>query len=313
MPGSGGDRVIGSATLKLVAGAWLLALLLVAAYLLVRADPNAGLLLIPAAVLAGVGLLRILVAVLQLVDGAQSGVWGYFQETVVLVLLLAALVAPWRVEVALAHAAAIFGWQVPLALLAALGLVPSLARRLARWEGVGLAVTGASLAAWLAWLASLLLTPDFARFHFPFVPLDLVGVGWYLVLAAWAVAVESAASRTAWRTSGKGGKVRLLGWAMVPGAALLRIGRTAHGRAYLLAAAFLVFLLRLSAYTPNDFAYYATSNRLPPDAARTDTFVLAALLAAIWLASIAHYLAAARRSREDRPAVPSWDRIGRSR
>ena len=128
MPGSGGDRVIGSATLKLVAGAWLLALLLVAAYLLVGADPNAGLLLIPAAVLAGVGLLRILVAVLQLVDGAQSGVWGYFQETVVLVLLLAALVAPWRVEVALAHAAAIFGWQVPLALLAALGLVPSLAR-----------------------------------------------------------------------------------------------------------------------------------------------------------------------------------------
>jgi hypothetical protein len=313
MAQSGKGRPLGSGALKLVAAAWVLALLCAAAYQAVKADPNAGLLLIAAALLAGVGLLRVLVAVLQRLDGARSGVWGYFNETAVLVLLLTALLAPWRVPIAVAHADAVFGWQLPLAWLAALGLIPALTRRLAPWEGVGLAVSGASLGAWLGWLAWLLFTPDFARLHFPFVPLDLTGVGWYLGLAAWVVAVESAASRTAWQRSGEGGKARLLGWALVPGAALLRIGRTALGRAYLLAAALLVFFLRLSAYTPNDFAYYATSNRLPPSHARTDTLVLTALLAAIWLASAVHYLAAVRASEARRQALPSWDQIGKSR
>ena len=65
MTQSGNDRPLGPGALKLVAAAWVLALVCVATYQAVKADPNAGLLLMAAALLAGVGLLRVLVAVLQ--------------------------------------------------------------------------------------------------------------------------------------------------------------------------------------------------------------------------------------------------------
>ena len=173
--------------------AWALALVSWVAYLAFRGNQNAGLLLIASAFCAGLGLLRVLVALLQRFDGTASGVWGYEHETAVIALSLVALFTPWRIDIALTGAGGILGWQSPLPWITLLALVPSLSRRLARWEGVSLAVSGAGLAAWLGWSAWLLFTPAFSRLHFPFQPLDLVGIGWYLALGAWVVAVDGAA------------------------------------------------------------------------------------------------------------------------
>jgi hypothetical protein len=285
---------------RLVVVAWALAVLLGLAYLGFRGNENAGLLLVAALACAGLGLLRVLIGLLQAFDGAASGLWGYEQETVVIALSLVSLFTPWRVEISLAGAGVIPGWQSPLAWVGLLALAPSLSRRLRRWEGFGLAVSGLALAGWLAWAGWLLVTPGFSRLHFPFQPLDLVGVGWYLGLAAWVVAVDGAAGRRGWELSGGGGPFAVLPWAAVPGAGLVRLARPALGRVYLLAAAFLVFLLRLTAYTPAEFAYNADGNRLPNPVPRTDALALAALLALFWLATIAHTVRAARSPEPDR-------------
>jgi hypothetical protein len=289
--------------------AWALALVFGMAYLASRGNQNAGLLLIASAVCAGLGLLRVLVALLQRFDGKASGIWGYEHETAVIALSLVALFTPWRIDIALAGAGGILAWQSPLPWITLLALVPSLSRRLARWEGVGLAVSGAGLAAWLGWSAWLLFTPAFSRLHFPFQPLDLVGIGWYLALATWVVAVDGAAARRGWERSGEAGRYDVLPWAVVPGAGFLRLARPALGRVYLLAAALMVFLLRLTAYTPADFAYNATNNKLPDPAPRTDALVLAAVLALFWLATVVHTLRAARPPEPARQPV-SLERTG---
>ncbi|MDQ6742271.1 MAG: hypothetical protein M3Z97_05090 [Candidatus Dormibacteraeota bacterium] len=302
--------LMGPAALRLVVLALGLALLFGVAFLAARGNENAGILLFFSAVCAGLGLLRLLVALLQRFDGVASGIWGYERETVVIALALVALATPWRIDITLAGAGGILGWQSPVLWLVFLALTPSVSRRLARWESVGLAVSGAGLAAWLGWSAWLLFTPGFSRLHFPFQPLDLVGVGWYLALAAWVVAVEGAVARRGWERSGKASPFGVLPWAAVPGAGLIRLGRPALGRAYLLAAALMVFLLRLTAYTPADFAYNATNNKLPDPVPRTDAVVLAAILAVLWLASVVHTLAAVRRQSPSRQ-LPSLQRTGR--
>ncbi|MBJ7597564.1 MAG: hypothetical protein DLM67_15885 [Candidatus Nephthysia bennettiae] len=282
------------AVLRLVLVAWALAVVLGVAYIGLRGSAPAGLLLVAALACAGIGLLRLLIALLQAFDGAASSVWGYEHETVVIALALVSLFTPWRVEISLAGAGSILGWQSPLAWVALVALAPSLSRRLGRWDGLGLTVCGLALAGWLGWSALLLLTPGFSRLHFPFQPLDLIGVGWYLSLAAWVVAVDGAAGRRGWERSGEASPLVVLPWAAVPGAGLVRLARPALGRIYLLAAAFLVFLLRLTAYTPADFAYNADGNRLPDPVPRTDAVALAVLLALFWLATIIHTLRAAR-------------------
>jgi hypothetical protein len=289
--------------------AWLLALTFGFAYLVLRGDNNSGLLLVVAVACAAIGLMRVLVELLQRLDGTVTGVWGYEHETVVIALALAALFTPWRVEIALAGAAGILGWQSPLAWVAVLGLVPSLTRRLSRWEGTGLAITGIGLGAWLAWTTWLLFTAEFARLDFPFQPLDLIGIGWYLALAAWVVAVDGAAARRGWEVSGEGRPTSVLPWAVVPGAGLVRLARPALGRVYLAATALGVFLLRLTAYTPAYFAYNANNHKLPNSPPRTDALVLAAVLGALWLASVAHTLMAARSSEPSR-RLPSLEHLG---
>ena len=178
---------------RLVALLWGLAAVGLLLFLVVRANPNAGLLLIAAAVLGGAGLVWVLTIGIQRLDRAEVGAWGYEREMLVLAFLLLSLAVPWRIELQVAKAGQIFGWSAPLAWLAALGLVPALSRRLRRLEPAGLALSGVALAAWFGWITWLTFTPAFRSLHFPFLPVDLLDYGWYLAVAAWAIAVDGAA------------------------------------------------------------------------------------------------------------------------
>src|SRR5438067_2676598 len=114
----------GTAPLRLVALLWALAAACFLLFLAVRPNPNSGLLLIAAGVLAGSGLVWVATMGIQHLDGAVVGAWGYERETLVLALLLLSLAVPWRIELRAAGAAAVFGWSTPLSWLAAVGLVP---------------------------------------------------------------------------------------------------------------------------------------------------------------------------------------------
>jgi hypothetical protein len=253
----------------------------------VRSNPNAGLLLIAAGLLAGVGLVWLLTMVIQRFDGARVGAWGYEREMVVLALLMLSLAVPWRIEVRAAQAGAIFGWSTPVSWLAVLGLVPTLARRLRRYEPAGLALAGGALAAWFAWITWLGVSPSFGSLGFPFRPVDLLDYGWYLAVAAWAIAAQGAAARAAWDSEGPVSAPRLVAWALAPGAGLVRLEHRVEGALWLLGTAAAVFFFRGTGYSAVEFAYSAANGgQLPQAGPRNDFTAFAALLAAVWLASV---------------------------
>jgi hypothetical protein len=281
-------EIRGTAAARLVVVLWALAAVALGLFGLARANPNAGLFLIAAGVLAGAGLVGVLTMLIQHVDGAEVGAWGYEREMLVIALLALSLAVPWRIEVGIARAGDIFGWSTPLSWLAALGLVPAVTRRLRRHESVGLAFSAVALAAWLGWTTWLAFSPAFRSLGFPFLPVDLLGDGWYLAVAAWAIAVDGAAARAAWEHDGRVSTPVLLSWAMAPGAGLVRLEHRVGGRFWLLGVAAAVFLLRGTGYSPVEFAYWSSiGGRLPPVAPRNDFTVLAGVLVIVWLASVA--------------------------
>src|SRR5437879_9407466 len=149
----------GTAAPRLVLLLWALAAIGLGVFAAVRPNPNAGLILIAAALLAGAGLVWALTLVVQAVDGDAVGAWGRERAMLVLALLLLSLAVPWRTEIRVAQAGAIFGWSTPLSWLTVLGLAPTLIRRLRRFEGPGLALAGAALVAWFAWITWLPFSP----------------------------------------------------------------------------------------------------------------------------------------------------------
>jgi hypothetical protein len=176
---------------------------------------------------------------------------------------------------------------MPLSWLAALGLVPTLTRRLRRFEPAGLALTGGALAAWFGWVAWLPFSPTFRSLDFPFRPVDLLDYGWYLAGAAWAVAADGAAARKAWEEERPVSTPALLAWALAPGVGLVRLQHRVEGRAWLLGSAVAMFFLRGTGYTPVEFAYSASNaGQLPRPTPRSDFTVFAALLVLGWLASV---------------------------
>jgi hypothetical protein len=281
-------EIRGTAAARLVVLLWVGAAVALGLFGLVRANPNAGLFLIAAAMLAGAGLVGVLTMVIQYLDGAEVAAWGYEREMLVLALLVLSLALPWRIEVKVAQAGTIFGWSTPMSWLALLGLVPALTRRLRRLEPVGLAVSAVALAAWLGWITWLAFSPAFRSLGFPFRPVDLLDYGWYLAVAAWAIAADGAAGRAAWEHEGRVSTSVLLSWAVAPGAGLVRLEHRAQGRVWLVAVAAAVFFVRGTAYTPVEFAYSASNaGQLPRAAPRNDFAVFAGVLVLVWLASIA--------------------------
>ncbi|MDQ6773781.1 MAG: hypothetical protein M3024_12465 [Candidatus Dormibacteraeota bacterium] len=290
--------------------AWLVALLFVGLHVLTADNPNSGLLLVAAALGAGVGVLRLSVLVVRAMDGSQSSAGSYERQTVVLGLLLLALALPWRVEIAIAHANVLFGWQSPAAWGVVIAIAPAVSSRLRRWEGIGFAIAGACLAAWMLWLAWLSSTPSFAGLHFSFLPIDLIGYGWYAALAAVAIAIDGAASRAAYQGTEQG--VRGAGlWSLAPGVGLIRLGRKAAGRTFMGAAAFVLFLIQASAVTPVEFAYYQSFTWTPPPArSRLDVAGLTVILVLTWLLSLAGTALAIRHDREPKRQLPTYEHLG---
>jgi hypothetical protein len=253
-----------------------------------RSNPNAGLFLVAAGVLGGAGLVWAATMVIQRLDGATVGAWGYEREMLVLALVVLSLAVPWRIEVRVAHAGAIFGWSTPTSWLVLLGLVPTLTRRILRYEPAGLALAGAALAAWFGWIAWLGASPAFRSLGFPFRAVDLLDYGWYLAVAAWAIAADGAAARAAWQREGRVSALAVFAWALAPGAGLVRLDHQVQGRLWLLGTAAAAFFLRGTGYSAAEFAYSASNaGQLPRVSPRNDFTAFAALLALVWLASIA--------------------------
>src|SRR5438309_521227 len=287
----------GTAAPRLVLLLWALAAIALGLFAAVRPNPNASLLLIAAGLLGGAGVVWALTLVIQAVNGASVGAWGSEREMLVLALLLLSLAVPWRPEIQVARAGAIFGWATPLAWLTVVGLVPTLTRRLGRFEGPGLALSGAALVAWFAWISWLPSSPAFQPLGFPFRPVDMLDYGWYLAVAAWAIAAEGAASRAAWEQEGPVSSRALLAWALVPGMGLVRLQHRGAGRLWLLGSAAAMFFLHGTGYTPAQFAYSASNaGQLPQPTPRGDFTVFAALVVVVWLASIGVTLRARRAS-----------------
>src|SRR5207244_7000307 len=79
----------------------------------------------------------------------------------------------------------------------------------------------------------------------------------------------------------------LIGLALVPGAALIRIGHKVRGRLWLTIAAFVVFLIYAGAVNPFEFQDYASRGGLPPSRPRGAGVAVYLMLVVVWLLSVA--------------------------
>lgn len=297
---------------RLTAAAFVLAALLGAASRVWASNPNSGLLVLLGAACAGGGLLAASHEI-----GPRLGLpqLGEGRSLLVIAGSLTALAVPWQTQIPPAHLDRLFGWQTPAAwfFIAAL-IVGTLVGR-PRLRGVALAVAGTALAAWVAWLGHLLLTPEVTRLRFPFQVVDLLAVGWYLAAITFLVAAEGEAARRSADDTAPPRLSELLAWALLPGLGLVRLGRRATGLAWLGAGGVVGFLLWLSAYGQDQFLYWSTFSYtvlLPPARSRGDVTALLWLLALLLVTSFLSTLWAARRERQPRRQLASWRGLGQT-
>lgn len=158
---------------------------------------------------------------------------------------------------------------------------------------VAVAVASGTVVAWLAWAMLVVTTPRFASLPFPFVGTDVIGGGWYAAAAGLLVVVGFAVRDLTRRA--EPGRMELAALTLLPGYGLMRLGEWARGviLAVLFSGAF--YLASTDSPDPGLFADYGQSNNVPPPIPRWPEWVLLAISAAIWLASVALTLRRARR------------------
>jgi len=257
------------------------------AFALTRANANAGLFLFLAVVCLGVALVSLFARGLQRFGGTiRSRTGGSERDLVLGGLLVIALLTPWTVALPTLRFPQIFGWQSPVALvvIAAL-LVVRIPWRGRRPAVPALLLAGLGLSAWFAWAGFKLLMPGFRHTGFPFLPIDLVGEGWYIALVAFVVSVdglavqESAADRPARPRD-------VWPFAVIPGMGLVRMHYRGRGRFWSLAVGFWLLLLQANAIGVEEFQYYAALRSLPEPRRRGAALVPVVLGLVIWLASL---------------------------
>jgi len=264
----------------------ILAVLFGAGYVLSHDQPNGGLFLAVALICLGVAVIFAVVAGAEQLATAllrRSGRTG--REAAVGGLLAISLLMPWSVAIRLAHAAEVPGWKNPIAWIIVLGAgLPFLARR-RRWLFPGLVVSGAALTEWLAWVALQLTRPEFRSLAFPFLPIDLLGAGWYAALAACVIVVDALATDQA---SDDRAPTASDVWpfAIVPGLGIARMGLVARGRAWLAAAVLLAVLIQADAYEPQQFSFFGASGSLPEARTRLPAAVIFGALVLLYLVSL---------------------------
>jgi uncharacterized membrane protein YdcZ (DUF606 family) len=286
-----------------VIGTVILAALFGAGYLLSRDQPNGGLFLVVALICLGVAVIFAAVAGVEQLGTAllqRSGRTG--REAAVAGLLAISWLMPWSVAIRLAHAAEVPGWKNPIAwvIVLAVGL-PFLARN-RRWIVPGLAVSGVALAGWLAWVAFQLTRPDFTALAFPFLPIDLLGMGWYAALAAWVVVVDALATGED-RDDLAPRPAAVWPFAVVPGLGLARLGLVARGRAWLVATVVLIVLIQADAYEPQQFAFSGAAGSLPDARWRLVPVAVGVALLVVYAASLWDTRRMIQRQRHQAPKL----------
>jgi hypothetical protein len=270
----------------MVRGLLALGLLFGLAFLLTRSNANAGIFLFLAVVCWGLVLVALFASGVQRFGGTVLQRTGRSERDLLAAgLLLISLLTPWTAAVPTLHWRQIFGWQLPVALLAIAAMAVTYIRPWRRFS-VGLVVAAALLLiAWAAWVTFQVSTPTFARSGFPFLPIDLLGDGWYIALLALAVTVDGMAARG---SSDPAAPRAAVVWcfALMPGMGVLRLHYPGRGRLWLFAAAFIVFLVQANAVAAEEFDYYASLGGLPPPRPRGAVLIPLALLLIVWLLSL---------------------------
>lgn len=271
---------------RLLRGMLALGALFLAAFVLTRGNPNAGIFLFLAVVCAGVALVSLFARGLPWLGGTILNRTGRSERDLLVgSLLLIALLTPWSVAIPTLRWPQTFGWQSPLPLLTIAALVLARLRPLRRGSTLAVLIAGGGLAAWFAWVGAQLLTPAFRTTSFPFLPIDLVGEGWYVGLLAFAVSVDELAEEAS-ADERPARPSEAWPFSLVPGMALVRLHYRGRGRLWLFAAAFSAFLVQAGAVGSAEFQYYGSLGSLPEPRPRGAVLIPVALGILVWLASL---------------------------
>jgi hypothetical protein len=270
----------------MVRGALALGVLFFAAFAFTRPNPNASIFLFAALVCGGLALLALLArGVPQLGGGIRDRTGRSERDLLVGGLLLIALLTPWSVGIPILHWHQVFGWQSPVALLSMAALVVANLRRSGRDGRMATLVAALGLVAWGVGVAVQLLTPPFRASGFPFLPIDLLGEGWYVGLLALAVTVDGLAAEASHQAE-PARAAHTWPFAILPGMALVRLHYPIRGRLFLIAAAFAGLLVQANAIGPEEFQYYGSLGSLPPARPRGGVLIPVVLGLVIWLLSL---------------------------
>ena len=256
------------------------------AFALTRANANAGLFLFLAVVCLGMAAVLMFARSLHRFGGTIRARTGGSERDLVLGgLFLITLLTPWTVAVPTLRFPQIFGWQSPVALLvtAALLIVRLPWRR--RPAVPALLLAGLGMAAWFGWAGVQLLTPEFRHTGFPFLPIDLIGEGWYVALAALVICVDGLAAQES--AVDRPARPRdVWPFAVIPGMGLVRMHYLGRGRLWSIGAGFCLVLLQANAIGVEEFQYYGALRSLPEPRPRGAALIPVVLGLFIWLASL---------------------------
>jgi hypothetical protein len=275
-----------AAVRRLLRGLVGLGALFLTAFALARGNPNAGIFLFLAVVCLGLAIVSLFARGLQRLGGTLLDGRGKLERDLLMGgLLLIGLLTPWSVAVPTLHWPQTFGWQSPLALLVVGAVILNRIRPLGRYGVPAVLLAGLGLLAWAAWISVQLLSPAFRGSGFPFLPIDLLGEGWYVAVLAVAVSVDGMAAGAS-DDARPARPSDVWPFSIVPGTGLVRLHYPGRGRLWLAAAAFSVFLLQANAVGPEEFQYYAALRSLPEPRSRGAALVPVVLGLLIWLASL---------------------------
>jgi hypothetical protein len=271
---------------RLLRGVLALGALFTAAFVLTRGNPNAGLFLFLAVVCVGLAVVSVFARSLPRYGGTILDRAGGSERDLLLGgLLLIALLTPWSVAIPTLRWPITFGWQSPLPLLTIAAIVLARLRRQRRGSRLAIVMAGIGLVAWFAWVGAQLLTSSFRATGFPFLPIDLLGEGWYVGLLAFAVSIDGmAADDSEEDRPARPGEV----WpfAIVPGMGLTRLHYPGRGRLWLGAAVSFAFLVQANAIGAEEFQYHSSLGSLPQPHARGGVLIPLALGVLVFLASL---------------------------
>ena len=192
---------------------------------------------------------------------------------------------PWSVPIPSLHWPQTFGWQSPLGIVISGAMIVARVNRFRHYAGLAVVIAGLVLLAWAGWVSAQLLSPPFRASGFPFLPIDLLGEGWYVSVLAFAITVDGLA-QVASDDERPPRPVDVWPFSLVAGAGLIRMRYPARGRLWMAAAAFSVFLLDANAVAPSEFQFYGSFGGLPPPRPRVAALIPLALGLFIWLASL---------------------------